>query len=82
MLINVWFVIQYKHIVVQLCEHHIEVWFLLVFSDFNVFFFFPVCPAEPLYIDDLENILDEGMVSLNTMAEDGSIEEVCVPCLI
>lgn len=31
---------------------------------------------EPLYIDDLENILDEAMLSLNTMTEDGSIEEV------
>ncbi|RVW79233.1 hypothetical protein CK203_045241 [Vitis vinifera] len=30
----------------------------------------------PLYIDDLENILDEAMLSLNTMTEDGSIEEV------
>ncbi|KAB5556333.1 hypothetical protein DKX38_007242 [Salix brachista] len=31
---------------------------------------------EPLYIDDLEGILDEAMLSLNTMIEDGSIEEV------
>lgn len=31
---------------------------------------------ETLYIDDLENILDEGMLSLNAMIEDGSIEEV------
>ncbi|XP_035551291.1 pre-rRNA-processing protein TSR2-like [Juglans regia] len=31
---------------------------------------------EPLYIDDLENILDEAMLSLNTEAEDGSIEEI------
>lgn len=36
--------------------------------------FFP----EPLYMDDLENMLDEAMLSLNTMTEDGSIEEVCL----
>ena len=31
----------------------------------------------PLYIDDLENIVDENMVlSFNTEIEDGSIEEV------
>lgn len=38
--------------------------------------------AEPLYIDDLENILDEGMLSLNTMIEDGSVEEVCLLYII
>ncbi|KAM0995047.1 hypothetical protein COP2_010743 [Malus domestica] len=32
--------------------------------------------AEILYIDDLEDILNEAMISLNTMTEDGSIEEV------
>lgn len=37
---------------------------------------------ETLYIDDLENILDEGMLSLNAMIEDGSIEEVCRPALV
>ncbi|KAG2694971.1 hypothetical protein I3843_08G167700 [Carya illinoinensis] len=31
---------------------------------------------EPLYIDDLENTLDEALLSLNTEAEDGSIEEI------
>ncbi|KAM1994725.1 hypothetical protein ACFX16_010885 [Malus domestica] len=31
---------------------------------------------EILYIDDLEDILNEAMISLNTMTEDGSIEEV------
>ncbi|CAK9318082.1 unnamed protein product [Citrullus colocynthis] len=31
---------------------------------------------EPLYIDDLEMILDEAMLSLNTQVDDGSIEEV------
>ena len=32
---------------------------------------------EPLYIDDLENILDETMAeSFNTEIEDGSVEEV------
>ncbi|KAJ8899046.1 hypothetical protein K2173_008878 [Erythroxylum novogranatense] len=37
---------------------------------------------EPLYIDDLENILDEGMLSLNVMIEDGSIEEVAEKLMI
>ncbi|KAG7024555.1 Pre-rRNA-processing protein TSR2-like protein [Cucurbita argyrosperma subsp. argyrosperma] len=31
---------------------------------------------EPLYIDDLEMILDEALLSLNTQVDDGSIEEV------
>ncbi|RZB99194.1 hypothetical protein D0Y65_021892, partial [Glycine soja] len=30
----------------------------------------------PLYIDDLEDILDQGMLSLNVEVEDGSTEEV------
>ncbi|KAF7817851.1 pre-rRNA-processing protein TSR2-like protein [Senna tora] len=30
---------------------------------------------EPLYIDDLENMLDEGMLSLNVEVDDGSVEE-------
>ena len=54
--------------------------------DFLFFFFIYVfifwslfLPSETLYIDDLENILDEGMLSLNAMIEDGSIEEVCLP---
>ncbi|GLT90506.1 hypothetical protein SLE2022_084340 [Rubroshorea leprosula] len=37
---------------------------------------------EPLYIDDLENILEESLLSLNTMAEDGSIEEVAEKLMI
>ncbi|KAG5244944.1 pre-rRNA-processing protein [Salix suchowensis] len=37
---------------------------------------------EPLYIDDLEGILDEAMLSLNTMIEDGSIEEVAEKLMI
>ncbi|KAJ8760272.1 hypothetical protein K2173_011684 [Erythroxylum novogranatense] len=40
------------------------------------------CSKEPLYIDDLENILDEGMLSLNVMIEDGSIEEVAEKLMI
>ncbi|KAK7322467.1 hypothetical protein VNO77_25848 [Canavalia gladiata] len=32
----------------------------------------------PLYIDDLETILDEGMLSLNTEIEDNSIQDVCI----
>ncbi|KAF1869611.1 hypothetical protein Lal_00017186 [Lupinus albus] len=31
---------------------------------------------EPLYIDDLENMLEEAMLSLNVEVEDGSVEEV------
>ncbi|KAJ4721571.1 putative Pre-rRNA-processing protein TSR2 [Melia azedarach] len=37
---------------------------------------------EMLYIDDLENILDEAMLSLNTMTEDGSVEEVAEKLMI
>ncbi|KAJ6996184.1 hypothetical protein D5086_009982 [Populus alba] len=37
---------------------------------------------EPLFIDDLEGILDEAMLSLNTMIEDGSIEEVAEKLMI
>ncbi|XP_028783970.1 pre-rRNA-processing protein TSR2 homolog [Neltuma alba] len=36
----------------------------------------------PLYIDDLEEKLDEGMVSLNMEVEDGSIEEVAEKLMI
>ncbi|KAG6775185.1 hypothetical protein POTOM_018619 [Populus tomentosa] len=36
----------------------------------------------PLFIDDLEGILDEAMLSLNTMIEDGSIEEVAEKLMI
>ncbi|KAK9941183.1 hypothetical protein M0R45_017802 [Rubus argutus] len=37
---------------------------------------------EPLYIDDLEEMLNEAMLSLNTMIEDGSIEEVAEKIMI
>ncbi|KAK9292880.1 hypothetical protein L1049_020861 [Liquidambar formosana] len=37
---------------------------------------------EPRYVDDLENLLDEAMLSLNTMIEDGSIEEVSLFTLL
>ncbi|KAJ6876976.1 pre-rRNA-processing protein TSR2 [Populus alba x Populus x berolinensis] len=37
---------------------------------------------EPLYIDDLESMLDEAMLSLNTMIEDGSVEEVAEKLMI
>ncbi|CAB4281851.1 unnamed protein product [Prunus armeniaca] len=37
---------------------------------------------EPLYIDDLEDMLNEAMLSLNTMTEDGSIEEVAEKLMI
>ncbi|XP_027357694.1 pre-rRNA-processing protein TSR2 homolog [Abrus precatorius] len=37
---------------------------------------------EPLYIDDLEEILDQGMLSLNVEVEDGSIEEVAEKLMV
>ncbi|GLT95230.1 hypothetical protein SLE2022_129240 [Rubroshorea leprosula] len=47
----------------------------------DVFSFF-ANSKEPLYIDDLENILEESLLSLNTMAEDGSIEEVAEKLMV
>ncbi|RXH85133.1 hypothetical protein DVH24_041901 [Malus domestica] len=38
--------------------------------------------TEPLHIDDLEDTLNEAMLSLNTMTEDGSIEEVAEKLMI
>ncbi|XP_050378834.1 pre-rRNA-processing protein TSR2-like [Argentina anserina] len=38
--------------------------------------------TEPLYIDDLEEMLIEAMSSLNTLIEDGSIEEVAEKIMI
>lgn len=46
---------------------------MLFYSEF-IFYF---CP-EPLYIDDLEALLDEGMLSFNLEIQDGSVEEVCI----
>ncbi|KAK7293557.1 hypothetical protein RJT34_16425 [Clitoria ternatea] len=37
---------------------------------------------EPLYIDDLEDTLDQGMLSLNVEVEDGSIEEVAEKLMV
>lgn len=34
------------------------------------------CFSEALYVDELENLLDDFMLSLNTEIDDGSIEEV------
>ncbi|KAH1084141.1 hypothetical protein J1N35_023902 [Gossypium stocksii] len=48
----------------------------------DVFSFFTEARAEPLYIDDLENLLEEGLLSLNTLVEDGSIEEVAEKLMI
>ncbi|PNX66167.1 hypothetical protein L195_g062929, partial [Trifolium pratense] len=31
---------------------------------------------DPLYIDDLETLLDEGTLAFNLVIEDGSVEEV------
>ncbi|CAI0428393.1 unnamed protein product [Linum tenue] len=39
-------------------------------------------PKEPLYIDDLEDFLDEGMIALNCEIEDGSVEEVAEKLMI
>lgn len=49
----------------------------------SVGFLLTVCSfsSEPLYIDDLEDVLNEAMLSLNTMTEDGSIEEVSISAL-
>jgi hypothetical protein len=32
--------------------------------------------TDPLYIDDVETILDEGTLAFNLQIEDGSVEEV------
>ncbi|PPS15251.1 hypothetical protein GOBAR_AA05323 [Gossypium barbadense] len=48
----------------------------------DVFAFFTEARAEPLYIDDLENLLEEGLLSLNTLVEDGSVEEVAEKLMI
>ncbi|XWS42470.1 hypothetical protein CRYUN_Cryun16bG0016600 [Craigia yunnanensis] len=40
----------------------------------DVISFFTESKAEPLYIDDLENVLEEGLLSLNTLVDDGSVE--------
>ena len=45
---------------------------------FYFFYSFDCCCPEPLYIDDLEDILDQGMLSLNVEVEDGSVEEVSI----
>ncbi|THG05988.1 hypothetical protein TEA_000246 [Camellia sinensis var. sinensis] len=37
---------------------------------------------EPLYIDDLENMLDEFMLSLNTEIADGSVEEIAEKLMV
>jgi len=37
------------------------------------------CYAEKVYMDDIEEILDEFMISLNTEVNDGSLEEVREP---
>lgn len=36
--------------------------------------------SERVYIDDVEDLLEEAMLSLSVEIDDGSIEEVC--CLI
>ncbi|KAL4576363.1 hypothetical protein LXL04_012455 [Taraxacum kok-saghyz] len=39
-------------------------------------------PTETLYVDDLENLLDDFMLSLNTEIDDGSIEEIAENLMI
>ncbi|KAJ9541857.1 hypothetical protein OSB04_028363 [Centaurea solstitialis] len=39
-------------------------------------------PIEALYVDDLENVLDDFMLSLNTEIDDGSIEEIAENLMI
>jgi hypothetical protein len=34
--------------------------------------------TDPLYIDDLETLLDEGALAFNLQIEDGSVEEVLI----
>lgn len=51
----------------------------LILSDVLSFF---TNSREPLYIDDLEELLAESLQSLNTGAEDGSIEEVAEKLMI
>ncbi|KAL3728147.1 hypothetical protein ACJRO7_032839 [Eucalyptus globulus] len=46
------------------------------------FFFLFLIRLEPLYIDDLEDRLYEAMIALNTVAEDGSVEEVAEKLVI
>ncbi|EOY11156.1 Pre-rRNA-processing protein TSR2, putative [Theobroma cacao] len=53
----------------------------MLYSDV-ISFFTNTKRAEPLYIDDLENILREGLHSLNTDVDDGSIEEVAEKLMI
>ncbi|KAE8684991.1 serine/threonine-protein kinase CTR1-like [Hibiscus syriacus] len=48
----------------------------------DVLSFFTETKVEALYIDILENVLEEGLVSLNTLVEDGSIEEVAEKLVI
>ncbi|KAK2426852.1 pre-rRNA-processing protein TSR2 protein [Trifolium repens] len=37
---------------------------------------------DPLYIDDLETLLDEGMLAFNLQIEDGSVEEISEELMI
>jgi hypothetical protein len=50
--------------------------------DFNSFpdiiFLSCLFSPEPLYIDDLENMLEEALYSLDTTTEDSIVEEVCL----
>ncbi|KAL2925975.1 Pre-rRNA-processing protein TSR2-like protein [Bienertia sinuspersici] len=45
-------------------------------------FFYKPNRREPIYIDDLELLLEEGLESFNTVADDGSIEEVAEKLMV
>jgi pre-rRNA-processing protein TSR2 len=45
--------------------------------DSDIDFFQCFC-TDPLYIDDLETLLDEGVLAFNLQIEDGSVEEVVI----
>lgn len=48
----------------------------------DVLSWFTHSSSEDLYIDDLEDKLAEGLLSLNTMVDDGSIEEIAEKLMI
>ncbi|KAL9250311.1 hypothetical protein AKJ16_DCAP26323 [Drosera capensis] len=55
----------------------------LEFLDNGLFNFSAViCFEQLLYIDDLENLLDEKMLTLNTVIHDGSVQETAERLLI
>jgi hypothetical protein len=45
---------------------------------FLILIFIQCFCTDPLYIDDLETLLDEGVLAFNLQIEDGSVEEVAI----